>query len=623
MSDGDRDRLIAAVDGQFRVDEELGRGGMGIVYRAVDLKLDRTVAIKVLPDRLGQDPIIRERFLREARTAARLTHPNIVPVFQADDADGLAYFVMGYVDGETLADRVRQAGPLPPATAVPLLVDAARALAYAHARGVIHRDVKPENILVERGTGRAVVTDFGIARAARAGDPATPLTSAEHVMGTAQYMSPEQAAAEPLDGRSDIYALGVVGYFLLSGRVPFDGPTSAVLAAHVTRAPTPLAAVAPGVPGALAATIDRCLAKSPDERPHTGDALADALLVAMAGSTALAIPTGRPAADAPGAPAREGRGGLPSVLSTSDAEAIWRRAAELQSAATGVSPRVDVTSLRPAYDAGVGETTASLGYTLTQVEAAGLEAGIDRAALRLALSELATDRAVGARVDPRSTLQRAVSTILGPSPALGPLARTFDYPAERTLAAVGRVLSESPFGLALVDSVGAHPLAGGVLVYELPAAGVTDSRAWAYGSTRGLRYLRVTVRPTADGRGTHVTIAPDLRHASGAAAGGSAFLGTVLAALGWGATALGAKALALTGIADAATLAVGGLAGLGLGLSTARASWRATDRGVQREVARLLDGVQSLLRTTDVFGGPLPPGVTRRASGGVIVPPVI
>jgi len=639
VTDRDRDRLVEAVDGQFRIEAELGRGGMGVVYRALDLKLDRTVAIKVLPDRLGQDAVIRERFLREARTAAKLTHPNIVPVFHADDADGLAYFVMGYVDGETLADRVRRAGPLAPAAAVPLLVDAARALAYAHARGVIHRDVKPENILVERATGRAVVTDFGIARAVRTGDPATPLTSAEHVMGTAQYMSPEQAAAEPLDGRTDVYALGVVGYFLLSGRVPFDGPTTAVLAAHVTRAPTPLAAVAVGVPGALAATIDRCLAKSPDDRPQTGDALADALLDAMAGSTALAMP-------ARGAGVRVGRGspgaaadGPLTVLSESEAEEVWRRAAELHAAATGTAPRVAVASRRPALgadgrgpaipDAVPAEVSADRsgdagpGYTLTQVEAAGLEAGIDRTALRLALSELATDRAARATDASRPTRGRVASAILGPTTADRPLTRTFAYPAERTLAAVGRVLSEPPFSLALVDSIGAHPLAGGVLVYGLPAPGVADARTWLYGPTIGLRYLRVTVRPTADGRGTEVTIVPDLRRPSVTAAGGPAFIGAMITAAGWAAGAIGAHALALASLAYGAAVAGGTLAGVGLGWSAARALRRANDRGVRTEVARLLDGIQSMLRTTDVFGGPLPPGAPRATSGGVIVPPVI
>ncbi len=622
MTDRDRDRLVEAVDGQFRVEAELGRGGMGVVYRALDLKLDRTVAIKVLPDRLGQDAVIRERFLREARTAAKLTHPNIVPVFRADDADGLAYFVMGYVDGETLAERVRRAGPLPPAAAVPLLVDAARALAYAHARGVIHRDVKPENILVERATGRAVVTDFGIARAVRTGDPATPLTSAEHVMGTAQYMSPEQAAAEPLDGRTDVYALGVVGYFLLSGRVPFDGPTTAVLAAQVTRAPTPLAAVAVGVPGALAATIDRCLAKSPDDRPQTGDALADALLDAMAGSTALAMPARGAAAGGVSGATRDATDGPLTVLSESEAAQIWQRAAELHAAATGASPRGAIPARRGADVADRSED-ASPGYTVTQVEAAGLEAGIDRTALRLALSELATDRAAQATDASRSTAGRVASAILGRTTADRPLARTFAYPAERTLAAVGRVLSEPPFSLALVDSVGAHPLAGGVLVYGLPAPGVGDSRTWLYGPTIGLRYLRVTVRPTTDGRGTEVTIVPDLRRPSANAVGGPAFIGAMIAAAGWAAGAIGAHALALASLAHGAAVAGGALVGIGSGWSAARALRRANDRGVRTEVARLLDGIQSMLRTTDVFGGPLPPAAPRATSGGVIVPPVI
>jgi eukaryotic-like serine/threonine-protein kinase len=267
-----------ALAGRYSLERELGRGGMGIVYLAREVRLDRLVAIKLLPPHLAAHPPLRERFLREARTAARLSQPNIVQIFSVDEVGGFVFFVMAYVNGETLAHRVATRGPLAPAEATRILREVAWALAYAHAQGVVHRDVKPENILLEQGMDRALVADFGIARLAHASGK----TGVGEVMGTPEFMSPEQIAGEAVDGRSDLYSLGAVGYYALSGRLPFDGGSAAAtMVQHLTRHPPAVLAVAPAVPRPVAQAIDRCLAKLPGERFATGEALAEALGDAM------------------------------------------------------------------------------------------------------------------------------------------------------------------------------------------------------------------------------------------------------------------------------------------------------------------------------------------------------
>ncbi len=266
--------LQEALAGRYSLERELGRGGMGIVYLAYEVALDRPVALKLLPARYAAEPTLRERFLREARTAARLSHPHIVPIYAVDQVDDFVFFAMAFVDGETLGHRVRTRGPVPASDAVRMLREVAWALAYAHAQGVIHRDVKPDNILLESGSGRALVTDFGIARPQDGGG----LTTEGEVLGTAEFMSPEQASGEAVDGRSDVYSLGCVAYYVLSGRFPVEGATvAATLAKHITQVPAPLAGVAPEVPSRVGRAIDKCLAKSPEDRFPTGEALAEAL----------------------------------------------------------------------------------------------------------------------------------------------------------------------------------------------------------------------------------------------------------------------------------------------------------------------------------------------------------
>jgi serine/threonine-protein kinase len=264
----------AAVAGRYSLDRELGRGGMGVVYLANEVDLDRPVAIKVLPPERAANARLRARFLREARTAAKLSHPNIIPIHKVDEVGDFVFFAMAYVDGETLAERIRARGPLPPSEAARVLREVAWALAHAHAHGVVHRDVKPDNILLERATGRALVADFGIAAAEEGAQG--------EITGTPEFMSPEQALGKPVDARSDIYAFGATAYFTISGRLPFTGRTpTEVLAKQVNVPPPPLAEAAGGLPRRLAQAVERCLAKRPEHRPQSAEGLAEQLGAAL------------------------------------------------------------------------------------------------------------------------------------------------------------------------------------------------------------------------------------------------------------------------------------------------------------------------------------------------------
>ena len=361
------DARARALAPDFVLDREIGRGGMGVVYQGVDVKLERPVAIKVLPEALGDVPDVRERFLREARTAAKLSHQNIVPIYRADESGGVVFIVMALVDGESLGDRLSARGALPPRELVPLLRDVVAALDHAHAHGVVHRDVKPENILIERSTGRAMVTDFGIARVAEA----KPLTATGQVLGTVHYMSPEQISGETVDGRSDQYSLGVVAFRALTGRLPFDSESaSAVLVAHVVKAPPKVREVAPNAPRALAELIDRFLAKTPADRGDAAAAIAPLFDDALEESRSD---------DA-----------MPNVLSEREAQALWSRAAELQ-AMTGVQTRPP--ALQPLSDAhGSERRSLTSGYRMTDVRDAAAEAGIPERYVARAAAELGLAR---------------------------------------------------------------------------------------------------------------------------------------------------------------------------------------------------------------------------------------
>ncbi|HKR07732.1 MAG TPA: serine/threonine-protein kinase [Gemmatimonadaceae bacterium] len=276
------ERLLAALGGSYTIERELTGGGMALVFMGEDHDLERKVVIKVLPPELAAT-VSAERFRREILTVARLQHPHIVPILKAGEIDGLPYFVMPYVDGESLDIRLPRTGPLGVRETMAIMKDVARALAFAHERGVVHRDIKPGNILL--ASGSATVTDFGVAKALstarRSGEKnkTNGLTNTGMSLGTILYMAPEQAAGDPnIDGRADIYALGIVAYEMLSGSAPFAdlGPRE-MLTARLTQPPRPLSMYRKDVPLGLEKLIARCLAIDPADRPQNATELVEML----------------------------------------------------------------------------------------------------------------------------------------------------------------------------------------------------------------------------------------------------------------------------------------------------------------------------------------------------------
>src|SRR2546430_2155145 len=300
-------RLAQALGSAYTLEGEIGRGGMGVVFNARDERLKRKVAVKVLPPDLAFREEIRLRFLREAETAARLSHPHIVPIHSVGEGpDGLVYFVMAYIDGEPLGSRLKRRGQLSPEEARRILMETADALGAAHALGIIHRDVKPDNILLEGSRGRVVVTDFGIAKALSSTTGPGTLTATGVAIGTPHYMSPEQAAGDrEIDGRSDIYSLGVVAYQTLAGELPFQAPTvPGILMKQITEQAPNLQEKTPTCPDDLSACVMRSLEKEPEARWPTADALRRAL------QSPRAAPS-RPARRTSGGGVGPGAGALP------------------------------------------------------------------------------------------------------------------------------------------------------------------------------------------------------------------------------------------------------------------------------------------------------------------------
>jgi len=484
--------LASALAGQYAVEREIGRGGMGIVYLARDLKLDRPVAIKTLPAHLAGSPDVRERFLREARTAAHLTHPSIVPIHRADEIDGQVFFVMGYVDGESLAQRIQTAGRPPFAETIGQLRDVALALGYAHARGVVHRDVKAENILIERGTGRAVVTDFGIARLAES----KQLTATGQVLGTVHYMSPEQVSGDAIDGRSDVYALGVVAFLALSGRFPFDSETpSAILVAHVTRPAPRLADVAPDVPLSIATIVDRCLAKSPNDRYESSGALAEALERVRAEAAASD---------------RDRAIDARQLVSETQAQSVWRRAAELQ-AYTSAQP---APALPPLPERPARSLSESSAYQLADVRASAVDAGIPEVFVQQALAEHGLVRpANGAPRDER----RAVAKPSQPRPQIvvkdGPR-----QPVNPLLGTATRIVVEATIDGEMPERD--YDLVLDIIRREVGEVGQIGSvgRTFSWSVSNQNRRLQISVMPR--GGRTTVRIDEQLGHVAGGIIGG-------------------------------------------------------------------------------------------------------
>ncbi len=270
----ERDTLV---DGRYRILERLGSGGMADVYCAEDQQLGRRVALKVLHRRYAEDEQFVERFRREASSAAGLSQPNVVAIFDRGEWDGTYYIAMEFVDGRTLKDIIRERGPAPPEAAIDVTLQILRAARYAHKHGVIHRDIKPHNVLIDPD-GRVRVTDFGIARAGT-----SDITETGSVMGTAQYLSPEQAQGRPVDARSDLYSIGIVLYELLTGQVPFDAESPVTVALmQVSEPPMLPRELVPTIPPAVEAVVLRAMEKDPDRRYQTADEFIAALETARA-----------------------------------------------------------------------------------------------------------------------------------------------------------------------------------------------------------------------------------------------------------------------------------------------------------------------------------------------------
>lgn len=594
----------------FEVVRPLGAGGMGAVWLVRDRFLDRLVALKVLhADQSG--PEQRERFLREARTSARLEHPHIIDVYRADDTDGVVWFSMRYINGESVGDRLRDRGAMPVSDTLRVLREVAWGLAYAHARGVVHRDIKPDNILLDRDSGRAVVTDFGISRDAA---DASKLTMLGNVLGSVHYMSPEQASGEEVDGRSDVYALGCVAYHMLTGHPPFEGTAQSILVAHVTK-PVPSLSATPAVPTALAALVDRCLRKAPTERPASADQLASAFdellreVESQARASADAAPGG--------------------VLSETEARVVWQRAAQLQAEAAHRMERR--TTIDNALVSGESAAdTPDDAYRVRDVEAAAVEAGISRQYVAIALAELRANpasatqvQAISERADRRTTL------LMGTSDRALSVSLVIPASPKETLQALGAVFTSSPNDFALQDTVNGHPLDGGIMRFKVPRfLEAYANPIVAMSSEKALRYrleqielfdLNVTLqaRGTAAAPACEIVVTGDLRAGLKRNVTVDLWIMAAVSFISFISTASGFSRMLTVPLFSAAPLiAAAGAAVLGVGAVGVWYRWifRSALSKAYEELGKLLKQVDQQLTTQRLFSGERSPSPTTTSS---------
>jgi tRNA A-37 threonylcarbamoyl transferase component Bud32 len=367
------DRLSTALQDRYRIERELGAGGMATVYLAEDLRHSRKVAIKVLREDLAAS-LGSTRFLREIQIAAQLQHPNILPLLDSGESDGFLYYVMPYVPGQSLRERLAREGELPVHEAVRLLVEVTDALAHSHQMGVVHRDIKPDNVMM---SGRhALVTDFGVAKAISEATGRNTITTLGVAVGTPAYMSPEQASADPhIDHRSDIYAVGVMAYEMLTGRPPFVGATpQQVLAAHVTEAPDSVSKRRPAIPQAMEQIVMRCLAKRPADRYQTAEELLHLLEAQATPSTGITPTQTRPVTAWMDPTTRKRWGTVAAVAAVVVALGVlgW----SLRPTAPGITvldvPRLQVTTSGTAEIAGVSPDGKRVAYGNRECDADAL-----------------------------------------------------------------------------------------------------------------------------------------------------------------------------------------------------------------------------------------------------------